>query len=731
MKHKKIISLLLAYIMLTIGTGITVFAEQADKTELYHKIFDFGYDNVKDDFIPVTAQTKYAKQTGFGLTSVSGIKAGGEKESELLEIFRPYDPANIYYAKKDYLTTTDENGICFEADVPDGDYTVNVIAGGETETNVNIYINGGERVRMYQIEAGDCEDNEQPVVPKDGKITVQAKGENVKINAIEITQLENRTEKADKPTIYIAGDSTAQTYKWETYYPQTGWGQVFADYASENIIIENRSIGGRSLKSYNNDGRLDRILTEMHPGDYVVVQFGHNDGSEKPERFISVDDFKILLEEKYINEIVKRGGTPLIFTPTPHFSPDDSGKFAPTILNYSAASMEIGKKCGVPVLDIQQAIADRWNVLGQEKVKNLYFINEPLESAQYPEGTDDHTHFKEAGAREVAQVIAKELSKNIPELKDAFILDRTAQFTDTRGHWAEDVIDELYQTRCIEGISDTEFAPEQTVTRAEFLAMAMRACGIPGHGYREGECLNMPADAWYRFYVQSAVDKKIIPKEMIADYAEQTVKVEATDDKPASEKTVITGTFDAERSITREEMAAIAVNCYEYAWTQAGHKAEYHIIMSDALNGDVFNVEPTYTVHSGTRRLDKGQIEFSAVEEGILPADQTYTVPTNGETVDFGKIQFRAAIGGGLTDGVVLRSDDMAEWAKDYIVKAAALRLMIGYYTDLRDYRVEGSAGAATYQLSTTEFAPKDSATRAQAAMVISTLNDRASKVNM
>ena len=73
---------------------------------------------------------------------------------------------------------------------------------------------------------------------------------------IDIEQLPTR-EKAEKPTIYIAGDSTAQTYNYTKVYPQTGWGQVFADYFNDDIIIENRAMGGRSSKSYDNDGQRD------------------------------------------------------------------------------------------------------------------------------------------------------------------------------------------------------------------------------------------------------------------------------------------------------------------------------------------------------------------------------------------------------------------------------------------------------------------------------------------
>lgn len=554
MQLRKIAASILAFSVLMTAAGAIGFAQETEKEVLYQEKFDFGEGKTGEGYKQVTKKTEYTPARGYGFTQLRGLTAGGSEDSEDA-------------VKGDYIQATDaEEGLYFTVDVPDGDYTVKIVTGGDTATSANIYINEGERVRLYTLEAGSYQDNEQPVVPKDGKIAVWVKGDAAKVNAIEVTQLAKRTEKGEKPTIYIAGDSTAQTYNIDKTYPQTGWGQVFGDYFTDGAVIENRSMGGRSLKSYNNDGRLDKILTQMCPGDYVLIQFGHNDGSSKPERYIAPEDFKILLEQKYIGEIQKRGGIPIVMTPTPNFNPDENGKFAVTNTVYAGAALETAEKCGVLSLDIQQAIADRWNVLGQDKVRTFYFINEPLESAAYPAGTDDHTHFKEAGAREVAQIIAGELKKQVKELS-GYIQDteNVSGFTDTKGHWAENEIAALTKLGLVKGVSDDKFAPEQQVTRAEFLSMAMRAAGINGHAYREGECLDAAAADWYRFDLQSAVDKQIIPKEMIENYQQKTVKTEADGDNAASEKTVTEGTFNGDKPITREEMAAIALMIADYS----------------------------------------------------------------------------------------------------------------------------------------------------------------------
>lgn len=485
----------------------------------------------------------------------------------LVPIAHAEELVGITYGEKD-LKADKENGVIIETEVPDGDYTVTVTTGGKTETNANIYINGGERVRAYTLEAGKTQENEQPVVPKDGKITVQVKGENPNVTEIKIEQLENRTEKGEKPTIYIAGDSTAQTYNYEKVYPQTGWGQVFADYFTDGVIVENRSMGGRSSKSYNNDGRLDRILTEMHPGDYVFIQFGINDGAEnKPERYISVEDYKTLIKDKYIGEVVKRGGIPVLMTASAAaWWDEENNKFMESRQDYADPTRELAKETGVKFIDANRIMTDAWNSMDKDDVLSGYFVCEPLESKAYPTGTNDTTHLKEKGARIVANLIAVEACFNaVPELGRYLKDPDTGSFEDILNHWAQYEIEAAASKGIVNGDGKGHFNPEGTVTRAEFLKMAMDAAGINGHAYREGECLDAKNDDWYCYYLQGALDKNLIPMEMLKGSNMKTTKVlaEAMEDKEAVTidlNVYQSGKFNGDMPITREEMAAILDN---------------------------------------------------------------------------------------------------------------------------------------------------------------------------
>ncbi len=489
-------------------------------------------------------------------------------------------------------------------EVPDGDYTVTVTTGGKTETNANIYINGGERVRAYTLEAGKEQVNEQPVVPKDGKIEVQVLGENPNVTEIKVEQMANRTEKGEKTTIYIAGDSTAQTYDYKKAYPQTGWGQMFGELFTEDVVVENRSMAGRSSKSYNNDGRLDKILTEMHPGDYVFIQFGINDGAQnKPERYISVEDYKKLITEKYMGEVEKRGGTPVLMTATAAgWWDEEKGNFMESRQDYADPTREIAEETGCKFIDINRIMTDAWNSgsLTKEDVLSGYFVCEPLESKAYPVGTNDTTHMKPKNAKRVADMIAEAIKTDVPEL--AKYLRTEEKFTDIAGHWGETYINALADKGLVSGVGDGKFNPDGTVTRAEFLKMAMDACGIVGHAYREGECLDATNDDWYCYYLQSALDKGLVDERLLSDKRSWTsedlpkkvekVLAEATEEKEAVMTEVYEykqGEFKGDTPITREEMANILYNILpevseklsvpeideENPWQSAAEKANF------------------------------------------------------------------------------------------------------------------------------------------------------------
>ena len=134
-----------------------------------------------------------------------------------------------------------------------------------------------------------------------------------------------------------------------------------------------------------------------------------------------------------------------------------------------------------------------------------------------------------------------------------------ADFADTKGHWAENIINKLADAGVVHGISDTEFNPDGTVTRAEFLKMALGAADIEETEYRKGECLDVIASDWFAPCVQSALDRGLIPEGMISDYSVEIVEGED------GSKVVYGGQFNGNTPIKREEMAYITQSVYQYS----------------------------------------------------------------------------------------------------------------------------------------------------------------------
>ncbi len=134
-----------------------------------------------------------------------------------------------------------------------------------------------------------------------------------------------------------------------------------------------------------------------------------------------------------------------------------------------------------------------------------------------------------------------------------------AGFTDIKGHWGEEIINILANEGVVSGVSDTEFNPDGTVTRAEFLRMALGAANIGETSYRKGECLDVNGDEWFAPCVQGALDKGLIPEAMIREYSVRIVG------EGNESKAVYSGYLDAELPIKREEMAYIAHSVFQYS----------------------------------------------------------------------------------------------------------------------------------------------------------------------
>ncbi len=214
--------------------------------------------------------------------------------------------------------------------------------------------------------------------------------------------------------IFIAGDSTAQSYR-DNMAPQAGWGQELSLFFDDSVTVENRAIAGRSLKSFFNEGRWTSILEDAQPGDYVIIQFGHNDGAwNKPERYISHEDFAVMLEDEYIKPALDKGLIPIIATQTQgHWFDQTTGLIEEPgdEVSYASLLRDAAEKYNLTLIDVNKLSRELENKMGEETSRRLHLYANPGEYENYPDGVQDNTHFSYYGAFEIAKIVAEGLEE--------------------------------------------------------------------------------------------------------------------------------------------------------------------------------------------------------------------------------------------------------------------------------------------------------------------------------
>jgi large repetitive protein len=272
--------------------------------------FDFGPGAVQDGYMQVLPGTAYSEGLKYGFTDTSKVDGADRGTSDPL--------------KSDFVSP---KGTTFQIDLPNGDYAVNLVSGDQTEaTQTAVKVESIQKVQQTDKAAGEYLDINFEIALVDGQLNLEFTGAAPKINSLVIMRKTPR-QPGDLPTVYIAGDSTVQTYD-EYWKPEAGWGQMIPRFFTDNVLFKNHAIGGRSSKTFISEGRLDEVLRAISPGDYFFVQFGHNDATiSVPERYASVPDYKNYLKV-YVNGARQRGATPVLVTPMGRRSFDPvTGKF--------------------------------------------------------------------------------------------------------------------------------------------------------------------------------------------------------------------------------------------------------------------------------------------------------------------------------------------------------------------------------------------------------------------
>ncbi|HEX5554954.1 MAG TPA: rhamnogalacturonan acetylesterase [Chitinophagaceae bacterium] len=204
-------------------------------------------------------------------------------------------------------------------------------------------------------------------------------------------------------TVYLIGDSTMAD-KAVKAYPETGWGMPFHYFFDSSVTVDNRAKNGRSTRTFMEEGRWKAVMNVLHPGDYVLIQFGHNDEVPAKKSYTPPEQFKANLR-KFVSDARSRKAFPVLITPVARRRFDSAGRVVETHPLYAGLVREVAKKNKVPLIDLDQQSQALLQQFGPEKSKFLFNYLAPGENPHYPEGRADNTHFSELGARKMAEIV--------------------------------------------------------------------------------------------------------------------------------------------------------------------------------------------------------------------------------------------------------------------------------------------------------------------------------------
>jgi len=242
------------------------------------------------------------------------------------------------------------------------------------------------------------------------------------------------TATESRTRVFVIGDSTAASYGTERY-PLTGWGQVLSSYFDDDITVSNRAQSGASSKSFYYNYWND-VISDIKAGDYVIIQFGHNDGKTTvsqednvpvpdPNRYTDPNgdhtaqgSYKWYLN-KYVEATRAKGAFPVIATSIERRRVSEGGEFSHSddLLNYSQSAREFAALKDVPLIDMNVKTFSMYRRFGAEGSKKIFLIADAGVYTAYPDGKTDNTHLSEFGAHEIAGVFASELLKSDIPLK--------------------------------------------------------------------------------------------------------------------------------------------------------------------------------------------------------------------------------------------------------------------------------------------------------------------------
>ena len=372
--------------------------------------FDFGPGKVAPGWSAVLPSTAYRPELGHGFepgSKVVGVDRGGD------------DPLRDGYCGAD-------GPFSFSVAVPEGNYRVRVTLGdrsGESTATIkaesrrlmvesvrtapgefatraftvnvrNSKIPAGGQVRLKAREAG--------VLHWDDKLTLEFLATHPCVCAVEIERAD------DAVTVYLAGDSTVTDQPRE---PWNSWGQMLPRFFKPGVAVANHAESGETLCGFVSEKRLEKILSAIRPGDYLLIQFGHNDQKERGEGVGAFTTYKQSLK-RFVADARRLGALPVLVTPMNRRSFDPDGKVNNSLGDYPEAVRQAAREEGVPLIDLNAMSRPFYEALGPEGSKKAFV---------------DNTHHNNYGSYELARCVVEAIRRSKLDLV-RFLVDDLPPF---------------------------------------------------------------------------------------------------------------------------------------------------------------------------------------------------------------------------------------------------------------------------------------------------------------
>ncbi|MCU0404786.1 MAG: rhamnogalacturonan acetylesterase [Chitinophagaceae bacterium] len=219
-----------------------------------------------------------------------------------------------------------------------------------------------------------------------------------------------------KIKIYLAGDSTMSIKDISTY-PEHGWGMPFVYFWDSSVTVVNKAKNGRSTRTFKEEGLWKSITDNLSEGDYVFIQFGHNDEVIEKKSFTPPDSFASNLRT-FVKDVRLKKATPVLLTPVARRKFDENLKPVDTHESYAAIVKTIAAEQRVQLIDLNTLSLRMYEEMGADKSALLFVQLKPGEHPYYPKGKMDNTHFNELGARMVAQLVLEQIRLKMPDLAE-------------------------------------------------------------------------------------------------------------------------------------------------------------------------------------------------------------------------------------------------------------------------------------------------------------------------